>query len=632
MAEQSQNTTTVVRTPGEDPAPASAANTTSPGPNAQDPAATINHVPAGTTTESSHEAGESWTFGRYQVGRLLGKGGMGEVFLAQDTLLQRTVALKIPKLTEGRSAERERFLREARAAAILTHPNICPVYDVGEIDGRPYLTMAYVDGSSLAVRVRQAGPLAPLDAAHLVRTVARAMQHAHDQGILHRDLKPANILLNGKGEPTVTDFGLAFRLDDDTSERLTEQGLLIGTPFYMPPEQINGQRLAPMADVYSLGMVLYELLTGKVAFQAPLGKLLAQIDSTPPPPPSQSRPDVPPLLETITLKALAKRPQDRFASMAALAEALADYCMGRGGLDDTSAKVVLRRPRRLRRWVALATVLCSAAAACVIVWLAQDRPPAQTGAPGPAHAGQAPPAPKAVDIVLPVDQKAAEVKRLFAWMQKPTLRIEAVGTKEKPLRLARDSIPAHLLKKHDGPLNFTFSGSGSGHVIDMTDQPAQGMDLYNFSDGDVVVRAAFFTFLNNLGHSVRVCIKGGPGYSLLCPVAMGRGSEHVEFDGTHLILPKNAVPTIDKETPTTAERASLRNPKLTRKLIIKYDACSYVIYTNPDTVVVPGNIDERRADFPEIHNLIELERQRMFTARTILWQRILEAMQDGKKK
>jgi serine/threonine protein kinase len=151
------------------------------------------------------------------------------VLLAQDTQLQRTVALKIPKLADDRPSLRARVLREARAAANLGHPNICPVNDADEIDGRPYLTMAYVDGPSLAARLRQSGPWAPAEAATLVRTVALAMQHAHEKGILHRDLKPANILLNSRDEPVVTDFGLAFRLDSDTSDRLTEQGAFLWT-------------------------------------------------------------------------------------------------------------------------------------------------------------------------------------------------------------------------------------------------------------------------------------------------------------------------------------------------------------------------------------------------------------------
>src|SRR5262249_35228433 len=183
-----------------------------------------------------------------------------------------------------------RWWAEGGGEAGVAHANNCPVYDVGEIDGRPYLTMAYIHGPSLAVRLAQTGPFEPQEAARLVSDIARAMQHAHDQGILHRDLKPANILLNSADQPIVMDFGLAFKLDEiDSVERLTEQGLVVGTPAYMPPEQINSQPLGPAADVYSLGMVLYELLTGRVAFQGPLGKLLAQIESTPPPPPSQLR-------------------------------------------------------------------------------------------------------------------------------------------------------------------------------------------------------------------------------------------------------------------------------------------------------------------------------------------------------
>jgi hypothetical protein len=582
---------------------------------------------ADTAIQPAGAGDQPWTFGRYHVQRRLGQGGMGEVFRARDTQLQRTVALKIPRWADERPALRARFLREARAAASLGHPNICPVYDADEIDGRPYLTMAYVDGPPLAVRLRQSGPFAATEAAALVSTVARAMQHAHEEGILHRDLKPANILLNSRGEPVVTDFGLAFRLDTDTGERLTEQGLLVGTPSYMPPEQINGQELRPTADVYSLGMVLYKLLTGTVAFRGPLGKLLAQIETAAPVPPSQLRPGLSPALDAVCLKALAKRPQDRFATMAELAGALEGYCAGRERPGLSGATLVFTRLRRPRRWLALAAgVLCAVTAFLALHWIKPARPAADPGTPaadtGTPAKDTGKPAPDPVEVAPLLDPRQADRRLLFAQTQRPILRIEAVATDKAPLRLARRTVPEKLLGEHQGPLCFALTGAGKGHVVDLTDQSGQEAQLTSFGAGDVTVLGSNMTFLTQLGDGAQVFVKGGPGYSLLAPLQTGRGSKHVEFEGTHLLLSKVEAPTIDANDASAPERSELRNPVLTRKVIVRYPSCEYVIFTNPDVVVIPNNPEERRVRFPEVHNLVELDRARQFSARTITAQQL----------
>jgi hypothetical protein len=462
-----------------------------------------------------------------------------------------------------------------------------------------------------------------------VGDIARAMQHAHDQGILHRDLKPANIILNSAGQPIVMDFGLAFKLDEiDSGERLTEQGLIVGTPAYMPPEQLNSQPLGPTADLYSLGMVLYELLTGRVAFQGPLGKVLAQIESTAPPPPSQfqpalqSMPETTSMLEGICLKALAKKPQDRFASMTELANALADVGAGKERPELSTTTLILRRkPKRRWLWPAAAALLSvSIAVGTYVLWPRHEPPPD----PNPDNPN--PPIPK--------PDLQAEIKNLFANVQKPVLRFEVVGEKDKPLRLARDMIPKKLLADHEGLLYFVLSGKGKQHLIDLTDHPGQGLQISNFSEGDVTVRGSFFSFLSSLGDSTQVFVKGGPAHSLLAPLASGRGSMHVEFDGTHLILPKpeTGEPVIDQADAGARELISLRNPKLTRKLRLHYPTCTYVVYTRPDIVIVPGDHDKRRADYPEIHNLIELYRERQFSARTIMPKELLQAIEEAKKK
>jgi len=271
-------------------------------------------------------------FGRYELRALLGRGGMGAVYLAHDPQLDRLVALKIPRPVEdGPLAWRERFLAEARAAANLHHPNICPVFEVGEADSRPYLTMAYIEGETLAARLRRAGPPPIAEAIALVRTVARAMAEAHDRGIVHRDLKPANVIIDRRGQPVVMDFGLALRAAATDDLRLTLSRVAMGTPAYMPPEQAGGDHnaIGPPADVYALGIILYELVTGRVPFQGKtFGKLLAQIERDPPPLPSLQNAAIDPALEAVLLKALDKAPEHRYATAGVLADALDAYARG----------------------------------------------------------------------------------------------------------------------------------------------------------------------------------------------------------------------------------------------------------------------------------------------------------------
>jgi serine/threonine protein kinase len=265
--------------------------------------------------------------GRYNLLQLLGQGGMGAVYLARDTQLERQVALKLPRLNPKEGAEiLERFRREARAAAKLHHPGICAVHDVGQVDGVHYLAMAYIAGSPLRELVKDGKPVPPRRAAAIVQQVALAMQHAHDRGILHRDLKPHNILLNEPDQPVVMDFGLARRITGPAEARLTASGILLGTPAYMAPEQVvDAQKLGPASDIYTLGVILYELLTGRLPFAGPLATMLAQIMFDAPPPPTEFQAELDPALVALCLKALAKRPEDRYPSMRDFATALGDY-------------------------------------------------------------------------------------------------------------------------------------------------------------------------------------------------------------------------------------------------------------------------------------------------------------------
>jgi len=210
-------------------------------------------------------AGTLPRLGDYELLEEVARGGMGIVYRARQVSLNRIVAVKLMRDSAPAGAEElKRFKVEAGAAAKLKHPHIVAIHEVGEQNGRHYFAMDLVEGGDLARHTRE-GPLPPRQAAELVATIAEAVQHAHEKGVLHRDLKPANVLLDGEGRPFVTDFGLARSLDADSSLTLT--GQVLGTPGYMPPEQATGAgTVGPAADIYSLGAVLYHLLTGRAPF------------------------------------------------------------------------------------------------------------------------------------------------------------------------------------------------------------------------------------------------------------------------------------------------------------------------------------------------------------------------------
>ncbi len=264
------------------------------------------------------------SFGPYRLLKVLGRGGMGTVYLAEDPRLGRQVALKIPHFELARSAEAAaRFRREARAAAGVRHSGLVPLYDVGQVDGVDYLTMPYVTGESLAARLAREGPLPQAEAVRLAIRVAEAMEAVHRAGVVHRDLKPANILLDEQGEPAVTDFGLA-RPVGPSDARMTDSGTVLGTPAYLAPEQIGcrAEDMGPRCDIYGLGVILYEMLAGRVPFQGSAGEILVRVVAEEPPPPSRFRPDLDPRLGALCMKALQRLPERRFTSMAEFADAL----------------------------------------------------------------------------------------------------------------------------------------------------------------------------------------------------------------------------------------------------------------------------------------------------------------------
>jgi WD40 repeat protein len=286
----------------------------------------------------------------FELLRELGRGGMGVVYLARQDGLGRLVALKM--ILAGEHAgkhERRRFRSEAEAAARLQHPNVVPVFEVGEHAGHPYMALEYCPGGGLD-RKLAGTPLPPREAAVLAQTLARAVQAAHDKGVVHRDLKPANVLLADGGVPKVTDFGLAKRLD---SGGLTATGNVMGTPSYMAPEQALGEaaRIGPATDVYALGAILYELLTGRPPFRAATTwDTLGQVINDIPVSVRQLQPKTPVDLETICLKCLRKDSTGRYRTAAELADDLGRFLGGEAirarpaGLAERSFKWARRRP------------------------------------------------------------------------------------------------------------------------------------------------------------------------------------------------------------------------------------------------------------------------------------------------
>jgi serine/threonine-protein kinase len=258
--------------------------------------------------------------GRYRVLNRLGSGGMADVYCAEDLQLGRKVALKLLYRRFAEDAEFvERFRREASSAAGLQHPNVVGVYDRGEEDGTQYIAMEYLDGRTLKDIVRTEGPLAPERAVDLVEQVLRAARFAHKRGIIHRDLKPHNVIVDSEGRAKVTDFGIALAGASD----MTQTGSIMGTAQYLSPEQAQGQPVDARSDLYSVGIMLYELLTGQVPFDgdSAVSIALKQVSATPVPP-SQLNPAVSPALERAVLRALAKDPEDRPADAESFAREL----------------------------------------------------------------------------------------------------------------------------------------------------------------------------------------------------------------------------------------------------------------------------------------------------------------------
>jgi len=308
-------------------------------------------------------------FGDYEILSTIARGGMGIVYKARQKKLNRIVAVKM--ILSGQFAgkeEIERFFVEAEAAAKLRHPNIVAVHEIGEWQGQHYFSMDFIDGKSLADLVREQ-PLPPRRAAEFVSKIADTVQFAHEQGILHRDLKPSNVLVDNRGEPYITDFGLAKQLSDQS--QLTVSGTVVGTPSYMPPEQASGhiEQVGPHSDIYSLGAILYELLTGRPPFRAATPfETIRQVLQDEPVSPRLINTSVPKDLETICLKCLQKEPARRYSSAGELAAELRCFLEGKP-IKARPVGAIERTWRWCRRNPWLASAFATAAVFLVIAFV-----------------------------------------------------------------------------------------------------------------------------------------------------------------------------------------------------------------------------------------------------------------------
>jgi TPR repeat protein/serine/threonine protein kinase len=367
----------------------------------------LREVPTGSPSVAAPEAngeedgapGLPTRFGRYEIVRKLGRGGMGQVYLARDTVLGREVAIKVPRLDKNDAIMHARFLREAQLAAQLHHPNLCTIHDAGVEHGIHFLTMAYIEGTCLSDFLREGKRWKPREAAKLVRLLARALAHAHSKGVIHRDLKPANVMMRQSGEPIIMDFGLARQVDvDDQDQRLTRVGSTMGTPIYMSPEQARGDRdQTGTGDVYSLGVILYELLTGRVPFEGSNVEVLAKVLLEEPPPPSIHEPEVDSAIEAICLRALQKSPEKRYRTMEEFAKALEQYLSVPGVQvveTPASPETTSRRDTKVFR-----------EAPVVATAVVERRPAAETMAP------ETPRQKRAADTVLQVEESTRTAER-----------------------------------------------------------------------------------------------------------------------------------------------------------------------------------------------------------------------------
>jgi serine/threonine protein kinase/Flp pilus assembly protein TadD len=317
------------------------------------------------------------SFGRYQLRQKLGQGGMGVVYRAYDTELKRDVALKTI-LCAREQVLIKRFTKEAEAMAKLAHQGLVKIYDVGKVDGRPYLTMEFIEGKNLAQLLKEE-KLSPRRAAEILNKVAQAIAYAHSKGILHRDLKPSNIMIGGQNEPKVMDFGLALDVTSET--KLSHTGSTLGTPAYMSPEQTLGKRkeIDERSDVYALGVVLYEMLVGAQPFRGMTAPMAVEILEKEPPAPSQLSHRISRDISNICLKAMAKDKKDRYQSVSEMAEDLQRF-LAKEPVLAHGPRLIYRAKRLLRQKLNM-VVVALVSAALALLWSGMDKRPAKPNIP-----------------------------------------------------------------------------------------------------------------------------------------------------------------------------------------------------------------------------------------------------------
>ncbi len=394
------------------------------------------------TTPPTAQAGRA--FGRYTLLEEIGRGGMGVVWKALDTQLQRVVALK--QVLPGGAAspqDLERFLREARLAARLRHPHIVPVYDAGAFEGQPYYTADFIEGRPLSDLVKR--PLAPHEVARIMQSIAEALAYAHAQGVVHRDVKPGNILVAPDGQAWLTDFGLAKQLRGDDAPvqaDLTVKGAILGTPHYMSPEQASGAGdIGPASDQFSLAVVMYEALTGRRPFAgtSPF-EVACEVVSREPDPPRSVKPQIHPDLETICLRCLEKRPERRYPSADEFAADLARHLRGEP-IEARPVSTIVRLARRVRAnrstiLSALTLVLVLGIAAYALSQRARGRDDlaAALSAGREAKArGNARDARAAFERARVLDNGCAEAREGVAWADAEMERAQTEGMRKSAL-------------------------------------------------------------------------------------------------------------------------------------------------------------------------------------------------------
>ena len=458
-------------------------------------------------------------FGRYRVERLIGKGAMGTVYLAHDQHLERSVALKIPRFQDGDAALIKRFSREALSMAMVEHPNLCPVYDVGELDGVHFLAMAYIDGTSLADFVETQTTIPEEDAAWIVMQLARGLHVAHQAGIVHRDVKPSNVILRADGEPVLMDFGLA-QWQIDGAAQLTRDGAIVGSPAYMSPEQIESghDHIGPRTDVYSLGVVLFELLCRRRPFEGTPLAVLRDIKWTDPPRPTSIRADIDPRLEAICLKAMAKNPADRFASAADLADVLEQY-LGFRQAGESARNVTATRLGRPRIRSLVAAALLVLAVVATATYLLRRGPAPHREETALSQETTTPP-----DILT---RRPIPTERHDAWLlpSEPTVKARSTGefylaqtlggnSERQHVALADvdgdEDLDAFITSRSPEPLaSRLWLNDGSGNFSDSGQRFEFDGYVYGLAFGDFDADGDFDAYVSCLGADRLLTSEGG---------------------------------------------------------------------------------------------------------------------------